>query len=111
MGLRSCHDISSGGLGLALAEMAMASGLGCTVSVPGAPHVALFSEDQARYVVSAPGELAARLVEAAAQAGVELVDIGEVGGSELTVEGALSISVASLVEAHEDWFPTYMGAN
>lgn len=111
MGLRFCHDISSGGLGLALAEMAMASGLGCTVSVPGAPHVALFSEDQARYVVSAQGELAARLVEAAAQAGVELVDIGEVGGSELTVEGALSISVASLVEAHEDWFPTYMGAN
>ena len=111
MGLRSCHDISSGGLGLALAEMAMASGLGCTVSVPGAPHVALFSEDQARYVVSAQGELAGRLVDAAAEAGIDLVDIGEVGGSELTVEGTLSISVASLVKAHEDWFPAFMGAS
>jgi phosphoribosylformylglycinamidine synthase len=111
MGLRSCHDISSGGLGLALAEMAMASGLGCTVSVPGAAHVALFSEDQARYVLSAPDALADRLVDAAAKAGIELVAIGEVGGNELTVAGSLSISVASLVEAHENWFPEFMGAD
>jgi len=111
MGLRSCHDISSGGLGVALAEMAMASGLGCTVSMPDPAHVALFAEDQARYVLSAPAELASALTDAASKAGIEIIELGTVGGGDLTVEGTLSISVASLVEAHENWFPAYMGAN
>jgi hypothetical protein len=33
-----------------------------------------------------------------------------VGGSELTVEGILTISVAKLKEAHENWFPSFMAA-
>ncbi|MEW5421350.1 phosphoribosylformylglycinamidine synthase subunit PurL [Amorphus sp. 3PC139-8] len=109
MGLSACHDISSGGLGLALAEMAIASGLGCSVSVPDPAHVALFSEDQARYVLSAPQALADRLAAAASEAGVAIEEIGVVGGPDLTVGDTLSISVASLAQAHESWFPTYMG--
>ncbi|MDQ0314736.1 phosphoribosylformylglycinamidine synthase subunit PurL [Amorphus orientalis] len=111
LGLTSVHDISSGGLAVALAEMAMASGRGCTVAVPAPAHIALFAEDQARYVLSAPDELARRLAEAAEKNGVVLLDIGEVGGTDLTVTDALSISVSSLEEAHEGWFPAYMGAS
>jgi phosphoribosylformylglycinamidine (FGAM) synthase-like enzyme len=51
----ACHDISSGGLALALAEMAIASGHGMDIDLSGGPgpaHALLFGEDQARYVVT-----------------------------------------------------------
>ena len=54
----SCHDVSDGGLGCALAEMAFAGGLGLDVSLRGIgvdePAVALFSETQSRFAVTVP---------------------------------------------------------
>src|SRR5438874_13410668 len=47
------HDLSDGGLLVALAEMAMASGLGAELEPPPmAAHAFWFGEDQARYVVT-----------------------------------------------------------
>jgi len=105
----ACHDISDGGLYVALAEMAMAGGVGCRVKPPrGIPplHAWLFGEDQARYLVTAtsPDELTA----AAWTAGVEAVLLGHTGGPELTVLGVGPISVAELRDAHEGWLPAYM---
>ena len=51
------HDVSDGGLLVALAEMAMASGIGGQLlPAPGAivPHAFWFGEDQARYIVTVP---------------------------------------------------------
>jgi phosphoribosylformylglycinamidine synthase subunit PurSL len=57
--VRSCHDISDGGLSCALAESAFAGGLGVEVDLASAPKVAifrddflLFSESQSRLIVS-----------------------------------------------------------
>ena len=72
------------------------------------PYVALFCEDQARYVVTASPSRVDGLVREAEQAGLSATWIGTVGGAELTVEGAMSISVARLKDAHERWFPAYM---
>src|SRR6185312_13069541 len=53
--VRSCHDLSEGGLAVALAEMAFAGGVGADVTRCGAPglsdEVALFSESTTRFVV------------------------------------------------------------
>ncbi|HOV03838.1 MAG TPA: AIR synthase-related protein, partial [Kaistiaceae bacterium] len=106
--ITACHDLSDGGLAVALAEMAMASGLGCTVAVPAPAHVTLFAEDQARYLVTCPVDAADALLADAAAAGVAAERIGTVAGDRLIVEGHLSISVGDLKRAHEDWFPTYM---
>ncbi|MCA1299979.1 phosphoribosylformylglycinamidine synthase subunit PurL [Stappia indica] len=104
----SVHDISSGGLAVALAEMAMAGDRGCRVKVPAPAHAALFGEDQGRYVLAvSPAEVAA-VTEDALDAGIELVEIGTVTGSDLTAEDILTISVAKLRESHETWFPDYM---
>ncbi|MBD8876507.1 phosphoribosylformylglycinamidine synthase subunit PurL [Roseibium polysiphoniae] len=104
----SVHDISAGGLGVALAEMAMASGIGASVKLDGPAHAALFGEDQGRYVISvASGELDL-ILEDLIDAGIEAHHIGNTGGTDLTVEGILTISVAKLKEAHENWFPNYM---
>ena len=49
------HDVSDGGLLVALAEMAMASGIGAELEAPPlTPHAFWFGEDQARYVLTVP---------------------------------------------------------
>lgn len=102
------HDISSGGLAVALAEMAMAGAKGARVKVPAPAHAALFGEDQGRYVLTFSAEEAASVLEDALDEGLEIVEIGRVEGSDLTVEDILTISVAKLRETHETWFPHYM---
>ncbi len=105
----ACHDLSDGGLYVALAEMAMAGKLGCTIEPPpGIPplHAWLFGEDQGRYLVTVPE--AESLLAAAEAGGVEATLLGRTGGGELTVKGAGPISVAELIDAHESWFPAYM---
>lgn len=107
----ACHDLSDGGLAVAVAEMALAGDLGATVAQPASDlplHAWLFGEDQARYLVTAPA--AETVLEAARQAGVPAVCIGETGGSGLTLAGADTISLSTLRAAHEDWMPGYMSA-
>lgn len=102
------HDLSDGGLAVALAEMAMAGNRGCTITVPAPAHAALFGEDQGRYLLTIARDRAASVLEDAIDAGLEVAEIGTVGGKSLTVEDILTISVAKLGESHETWFPKYM---
>ena len=65
--VRACHDLSEGGLGVALAEMAFAGGLGAQISLEKVPYdnierddIMLFSESNSRFLVEvAPGDSAA----------------------------------------------------
>jgi phosphoribosylformylglycinamidine synthase len=108
--LTAVHDCSDGGLALALAEMAMAGGLGAAVAeLPAGPqHAILFGEDQARYVVTATPAEAAGVIAAAESAGVPAMILGEVGGDALTLRAEAPISLAALRDAHEGWFPAFM---
>ncbi|WP_222875217.1 phosphoribosylformylglycinamidine synthase subunit PurL [Terrihabitans soli] len=104
----AAHDLSDGGLAVALAEMAMASGIGAKIdALPAGPvHAVLFGEDQARYLVTAKDGEA--VLSAAKTAGVPALRLGTTGGASLTLPTAESISVADLKAAHEGWFPAYM---
>jgi phosphoribosylformylglycinamidine synthase len=107
----ACHDISSGGLALALAEMAMASGKGLKISLSegkGAPHALLFGEDQARYVLTLPVDVADFVCANAEGAGVPFRRLGTVEGENLVVDDLLSLPIQQLRNAHESWFPDYM---
>ena len=107
------HDISDGGLLVALAEMAMAGGIGAKIEPPAAPalHAWCFGEDQGRYLVTAasPIEVAA-VMEAAQTADVVARVIGATAGNDLTLTGHGTISVAELKSANEGWLPAYMAA-
>ena len=106
----ACHDLSDGGLAVALVEMALAGSRGATISLENAeaPHVALFAEDQARYLVcTAPSDVN-RFLKAAEVANVAVLSLGVVGARQLIVEGLASISLDELRSAHERWFPDYM---
>ncbi len=105
------HDISDGGLAVALAEMAMAGGFGATVeasAVEGLAHAFFFGEDQARYVVTASSSDVDSIVADAAKAGAPVARLGITGGADLTLGGEAPIALAELTGAFEAWFPAYM---
>jgi len=110
--IRACHDVSDGGILVAVAEMAMASGIGARLSthprdVPG--HAFWFGEDQARYIVAVPDHVVfARIAETA---GIHAVRLGTSGGQDLTLPDGGTISITALRAAHERFFPALMGLN
>ncbi|MEJ0095605.1 MAG: phosphoribosylformylglycinamidine synthase subunit PurL [Methylocella sp.] len=104
------HDVSDGGLVVALAEMAMAGGIGATVVAPASlpAHAFWFGEDQARYIVTAAPVKAEAIRVAAQAAGVVCEIIGVTGGATLTLNGEAAILLSDLVGNHEEWLPDYM---
>lgn len=106
----ACHDLSDGGLAVALAEMAMAKGIGARIAaLPAGPaHAVLFGEDQGRYLLSLPAGAAEAVVAEAKAAGVPAQVIGKTGGGELALPGEAAVSVAALRKTHESWLPDYM---
>ena len=104
------HDLSDGGLVAALAEMALASGVGGQLRAPDgiAPAGWLFGEDQGRYLVATSA--ASALLAAAEASGVPARVVGEAGGDVVACVGLFSLSLETLRAAHEAWLPGYMGA-
>jgi phosphoribosylformylglycinamidine synthase II len=104
VGLSGVHDISGGGLGVALGEMAVHSAVGFVVA--GVPdHVALFGEAASRVLLCVPpsglGPLAARV----ATAGLELRELGTAGGTRLVVDGLVDVDVAAAISAWRGAIP------
>jgi phosphoribosylformylglycinamidine synthase len=107
--IAACHDVADGGLLVALAEMAMAGGIGVTLTAgPGslAPHAFWFGEEQARYVAATadPGGL----MDAAAASGIAATRLGLAEQAGLTLNDGATISLRSLMEAHRRFFPAWM---
>jgi phosphoribosylformylglycinamidine synthase II len=108
------HDVSDGGLAVALAEMAMASGIGAVIPglVDSDPIPVFFGEDQARYLVAInldpQGEELVALWNEAKSLGIHAPWIGSTGGTELKLGNARAIPVADLKSVHEAWFPGFM---
>ncbi len=102
------HDVSDGGLLVALAEMAMASGIGAVLEaqadVP--VHAFWFGEDQARYVLTARNS--EPVAERAKAAGVPFARLGATGGRAVAVAGERPLPVDDLKARFENWLPTYM---
>ncbi|MBV9286981.1 MAG: phosphoribosylformylglycinamidine synthase subunit PurL [Hyphomicrobiales bacterium] len=104
----AAHDLSDGGLAVALAEMAIGGGIGAHVESPDAEHAFFFGEDQGRYVVTAPSASTAAIIAEAERLGVPLSRIGVSGGDSLTLGASPPIALAALEAAHESWLPDYM---
>jgi phosphoribosylformylglycinamidine synthase II len=107
------HDLADGGLAVALAEMAMAGGLGAAlpdVPVDLAAHAYLFGEDQARYLLAVKPDVATDLLAAAAAQGIAVASVGVTGSDRLTLPGGETISLADLNAVHEGWLPAYMAS-
>jgi phosphoribosylformylglycinamidine synthase len=107
----ACHDISDGGLFVALAEMALAGRRGADLSSAGSlDHVALFAEDQARYVITCRSGDAAGIIAEGRENSIEVSSLGVVRAQSLIVGASASISLDELKDVHEAWFPAFMQA-
>jgi phosphoribosylformylglycinamidine synthase len=105
------HDLADGGLLVAVAEMAMASGIGAWLDPPPsgfAPHAFWFGEDQARYLVTVPSSETDVIMARAANANVPVWRLGSTHGTALTVPNERPIVVTALSARFEAWLPAYM---
>ncbi len=92
------HDVSEGGLAVALAEMAVASGCGFVVSLGEEPSATdLFGEGPSRVLMCVPGALSAEVRSKAAAAGLAALELGRAGGERLVIEGALDVAVSEVM--------------
>jgi phosphoribosylformylglycinamidine synthase II len=123
--LAAAHDLSDGGLAVALAEATLAAGVGATVDLPpvltgraGAPAdlpreqlplTALVSESPSRVLLAVPAEAAGDLTSSAAEAGVPATRLGATGGDRLVVGDVVDLPLSQLRDAYEAALPRALG--
>ena len=107
--LAAAHDLSDGGLAVALAESCLRGGVGCRVGLPGDPFTWLFSESAGRAIVVVRPGAEPAFGRLAAEHGVPGVAIGTVGGDSLTVTGSFTIPLAELAAVHVQALPALFG--
>ncbi|MGW9554164.1 phosphoribosylformylglycinamidine synthase subunit PurL [Nocardiopsis sp. NPDC055551] len=107
----AAHDLSDGGLGVALAESALRGGKGLRVELDGDAFTELFSESGARAIVAVEPGQEEEFVALAGEHGVPVTQIGTVGGDSLTVThpgGVVEIALTDLRTSYEAAIPAVM---
>ena len=112
--IRAAHDRAEGGLGVALAELAIRDGIGMKVTLPAYRGIdkraALFGEAPSGIVLVLDPMHEAELRALAAEHQVALWTLGAIGGDLLEVVPVLGTPVASLARAHAEGLARAMGA-
>ncbi|HET9060754.1 MAG TPA: phosphoribosylformylglycinamidine synthase subunit PurL [Acidimicrobiales bacterium] len=108
------HDVSEGGLAVALAEMALKGGVGCRVELSGG-HAELFGEGPSRVLLSVPPNCTETILHRAADAGVPVARLGLGGGDAVVVDGLglgrLSAALDRLAQAWSSTLPEAFAAS
>ncbi len=114
----AAHDLSEGGLAAALVESSLRFGVGARVGLDElaardgiSVFEALFSESQGRALVSVPRSEEVRFNDMCTARGFEHLRLGVVDAESgsLDVQGAFTLSLDELREAHEGTLPKYFG--
>jgi phosphoribosylformylglycinamidine synthase len=110
--VNAVHDVSDGGVLVAVAEMALSGGIGAELmKISNCPDTAFwFGEDQDSYIVTVSDVTNPALIDAAEKAGLAHQVLGHVGGESVEIEDVGSVSLADLRAAHEGFFPKLMGS-
>ncbi|MCY3886285.1 MAG: phosphoribosylformylglycinamidine synthase subunit PurL [Chloroflexi bacterium] len=110
--LRSAHDCSDGGLAVALAECAVAGGVGLDgASIDLGPRVdaALFGEAGARAVVGVHPRDRSACGALAQEIGIPITFLGTVSGDRLRIGAAVDLHITDIGTAYRKALPTLMG--
>lgn len=106
---QSVHDVSDGGIALAIAEMCMAGKIGAKISTNliGAERVKyLFGEDQARYVIEIKKEHLNNLVQMAKEQEISMTQLGSTNLEQFAID-EIKISVDEMIKLNNNWFYNY----
>jgi phosphoribosylformylglycinamidine synthase subunit PurL len=107
--LSAAHDLSDGGLAVALAESCLRGETGCVVTVPGDPFTSLFSESAGRAIVAVRPEAETAFDQLRSAHDVPGVTIGTVGGDSLVFAGLFTIGLDELAAVHTRTLPALFG--
>jgi phosphoribosylformylglycinamidine synthase subunit PurL len=110
--VESVHDLSEGGLGVALAECCLINRLGASVRLPSssAPlHATLFGEDASRVIASVHPSRVEEFEQRCLTAGISCLALGTVGGTALSIEGLMSVELDALSNAYDHGFTRSLG--
>lgn len=107
--VQGAHDVSSGGVGLALAEMAVASGVGVNAARI-ADHVELFSESAGRAVLCVAADQVRAVLDVLEAHGVAHSRIGAAGGDRIAVKDLFDVSLADATEVWKRRLPDAIGS-
>ena len=117
--LASAHDISDGGLAVALAESCLRGGRGCRISLAGLggtgaessadDFIALFSESAARAIVSVKPGCEDDFADLCAIHEVPAAVLGESGGDVLSVDGSFDVPLDELSRVWTRTLPALFG--
>ncbi|MBL6927414.1 MAG: hypothetical protein ISR43_09340, partial [Acidimicrobiia bacterium] len=103
------HDLSAGGLGVALAEMATRSGVGVHVARV-AGHRELFGEGPSRVVVSVDPEVLTEVMDRVEAAAVPASRIGMAIGDRMIVKDLMDLSLVEVSAAFTSRLPEALGS-
>lgn len=98
------HDVSEGGLAVALTEMAVRVGVGCRVRGV-SDHAGLFGEGPSRALLCVPQRSVQPVMDLAGSARVPAVILGEAGGDRIVFEGLADVGVAQATTAWRGALP------
>jgi phosphoribosylformylglycinamidine synthase len=109
-GIIGCHDISEGGLGLALAELCIFNKIGIKINIPKkftqTPEKWIFGEDQSRYLLIVKKKNS--IEKFAAKDKIKIKKIGKVFGNSLDFINHFEISVKKLISINNKWFNNFL---
>ncbi|MFC4112306.1 phosphoribosylformylglycinamidine synthase subunit PurL [Nonomuraea zeae] len=107
--LEGSHDLSDGGLAVALAESCLARGVGASVALSGEPFTDLFAESASRALVAVRPEAYEEFASLCGRHEVPCYGLGVTGGASLVVEDVFEVSVEELRETHSAALPALFG--
>ena len=107
--IAAAHDLSDGGLAVAISEMALAAKIGATVNIPEDYFVHLFSETPGRILIAIESEKVDEFIGRAINLEITTTRIGKTGGDQLIFENLFSISIAEMRKVNSETLPRLFG--
>jgi phosphoribosylformylglycinamidine synthase len=107
--IAAAHDLSDGGLAVAISEMALAAKIGANVNIPEDHFVHLFSETPGRIMIAIESEKVDEFIGRAINLEITTTRIGKTGGDQLIFENLFSISIAEMRKVNCATLPRLFG--
>ena len=107
------HDISDGGLLIALTEMSISGEIGFQLNIDKSNlnYSFLFGEDQGRYIISVEDKNLNDAIEYIKKSNISYLNIGKTNGKKIKIDRDNEIDIEELRDLYENWFKSYLKSN
>ena len=109
--IKSSHDVSLGGIIIALSKMCIKGKKGATLKKPNYlmnEFEYLFGEDQGRYIIEIEKNNLKNVTEILEKNSVHYDELGTVNENELVINDKSKITIDELIKSHTNWLTNYM---